>query len=266
MRWTSAERWDGILVERIHLERFEPPEFESPDHCVVVPLTPAPVEFLEHGRFRRHALVPGYVSVFPSGAPRRVRHAGQEVLVVALSRAVFTRVAERAGAAPAEQHCVRDPVVDHVARALAAEAESGFGAGRLYGESLGLALAAHLLGVRAAPAPAPRTGGIAPHRLKQLTAYIESHLSEDVSVAALAEVVGLSPHRFAHNFKRATGVPPHRWLIRARIDRARRMLRESDVAIGTVACATGFGSASRFAVLFRRATGITPSAYRASFR
>jgi len=265
VRWTSAERWDGVVVERIHLERFEPPEFDSPDHCVVVPLTPAPVEFLVHGRFRRHALVPGYVSVFPAGAPRRVRHAGQEVVVIALSRAAFTRVAERAGAAPAEQHCARDPVVDHVARALVAEAEGGFRSGRLYGECLGLALAAHLLGVRAA-APASQVGGIAPHRLKQLTDYIESHLSEDVSVASLAEVVGLSPHRFAHNFKQSTGVPPHRWLVRARIDRARRMLRESDVAIGTIACATGFGSASRFALLFRRATGITPSAYRASFR
>jgi AraC family transcriptional regulator len=78
-------------------------------------------------------------------------------------------------------------------------------------------------------------------------------------------VADLSAHRFAHNFKQATGLAPHQYVIRERMARARRMLR-SGATVAEVAYALGFGSPSRFALAFRRSTGVTPSAYRAAVR
>jgi AraC family transcriptional regulator len=85
-------------------------------------------------------------------------------------------------------------------------------------------------------------------------------------MAALAEIAGLSQYRFAHNFKSAIGLPPHQYVIRARIERAKRILRETDLSILDIACAVGCQSVSRFNSLFKRELGTTPSGYRASFR
>jgi len=116
------------------------------------------------------------------------------------------------------------------------------------------------------PPAGARKGGLAPHCLRRVFAYIDEHLDEELRLRTLARVAGLSEGRFAHNFKAATGSSPHRFVIRVRIERAKRMLDETDMTVVTVAHALGFGSASRFALLFRRATGVTPTAYRASSR
>lgn len=272
VRWTSASRWDGVVAEHLALERLDAPAFEISDHCVIVALAPAQVEFHEQGQVRSHRFAPGDVSLFCAGTERKVRHGPAEFLAVALSRALFAQVAAGLELAPdaglVECRCVREPCAEHIARALAAEAETGFPSGRLYGESLGMALAVHLLRAHgSAPiSPRVRTGGLAPQCLRRVTEYIHEHLAEDVPLAKLAQVANLSPHRFAHNFKQATGIAPHQYVIRARLERARAMLRDGDQSICAIAYAAGFGSPSRFASLFRRAMGVTPSAYRVSCR
>jgi AraC family transcriptional regulator len=271
VHWTSGARWGGVVAEHIALERLDAPEFLMPDHCVIVALAPATVEFHERGQVRSHRFAPGDVSLFCAGVPRKVRHERAEFLAVALSRTLFAQVAAGLDLSPdaelVECRCVREPCAEHIARALAAEAETGFPSGRLYGESLGMALAAHLLRAHGSTPVADRvTGGLAPRCLKRVTEYIHAHLADDVPLATLAQVANLSPHRFAHNFKQATGIAPHQYVIRARLERARTMLRAGDQSICAIAYAAGFGSPSRFALLFRRAMGVTPSAYRVSCR
>lgn len=271
VQWSSGDRWDGLVAERISVERAEPPEFAVAEHCLVLPLTAAPVDFYEGGGFRAYLSAPGHVSVLAAGAARRMRYGPQQLFVIALSPALLRRAAGgdgRRGTELAEQRCIADPRAEHIARALLSEAEAGAPSGALYAESLGMALAAHLLRSYCAPRVprAERRGGLAPHRLRQLTAFVEEHLGSELRLRALADVAGLSPCRFAHNFKQSTGLAPHQFVVRARLDRAQRLLRETDHAITRIACETGFGSASRFAVVFRRAKGTTPTAYRASFR
>jgi AraC family transcriptional regulator len=112
----------------------------------------------------------------------------------------------------------------------------------------------------------PRKGGLAPHCLRRVVAHIRDHLDGDLSLRALAGIARLSEGRFAHNFKAATGVAPHRFVIQERVARARRLLDETEMTITDVAHAIGFGSASRFALWFRRAEGVTPSTYRLRLR
>lgn len=82
----------------------------------------------------------------------------------------------------------------------------------------------------------------------------------------LARLTGLSPSHLAECFTREVGVPPHRYLVHSRIERARQLLRESDIAITQLATELGFSSSQHFAAAFRKWTGTTASHYRACSR
>src|SRR5207253_1610212 len=80
----------------------------------------------------------------------------------------------------------------------------------------------------------------------------------ELRLAELSAVVHMSPYHFARLFKRSTGVPPHRFVVRRRIDEARALLATQTVAIAEIARLVGFRTPSHFATTFRRITGMTP--------
>lgn len=111
--------------------------------------------------------------------------------------------------------------------------------------------------------PAPVTGGGLPGaRLRRVIQYIDVNLHRELPLAELSGVVHMSPYHFARLFKQSTSVPPHRFVIRRRIDHAMTLLADGGGSVETVARMVGFRTASHFATTFRRVVGITPSAYR----
>jgi AraC family transcriptional regulator len=103
-------------------------------------------------------------------------------------------------------------------------------------------------------------------RLKRVTEFIALHLNQDLTLAQLGAVACMSPFHFARLFKRSTGLPPHRFVVRARIDQARALLAEQRLPIRRVAEVVGFRTVSHFTAVFHRVTGTTPRAYRAAYR
>ncbi|MFT3830276.1 MAG: AraC family transcriptional regulator [Opitutaceae bacterium] len=99
-------------------------------------------------------------------------------------------------------------------------------------------------------------------KLKQVTDWIGTHLGENFDLDRLAARAGLSKFHFHRLFKQATGVSPAKYQTIARLDEARRRLRETRQSIVEIALEVGFSSPSHFAQVFRRETGMTPSAYR----
>ncbi len=85
-------------------------------------------------------------------------------------------------------------------------------------------------------------------------------------VQRLAEVSGVSQAHFARSFKQAFGVPPHRYLLTRRIERAAALLRDTDWPVTEIAFATGWESLGTFGRIFRDVTGESPSALRARLR
>jgi len=109
------------------------------------------------------------------------------------------------------------------------------------------------------------TGGELPaYRLRRVAQYIQDNLQRELRLADLSAVVHMSPYHFARLFKRSTGVPPHQFLLRHRIDEARALLEAQRVPIAEIARSVGFRTPSHFTTTFRRVTGVTPSAYRSS--
>ena len=85
-------------------------------------------------------------------------------------------------------------------------------------------------------------------------------------VPRLASVSGVSEAHFARSFKQAFGVPPHRYLLTRRIERASALLRDTDLPITDIAFQTGWGSLGTFGRTFRDITGENPGAIRARHR
>jgi AraC-like DNA-binding protein len=105
-------------------------------------------------------------------------------------------------------------------------------------------------------------GALAPGITRRISEYIDSHLGENISLDAMAEMAGLSVNHFARTFRQSTGLAPHAYLVQRRIEQAERLLSCTDLPLSQIALAVGFADHSHFARHFRRLTGATPSVAR----
>jgi AraC-like DNA-binding protein len=103
-------------------------------------------------------------------------------------------------------------------------------------------------------------------RLRRVTEYILHNLEKGLTLEELAAVVYMSPYHFARLFKRSTGIPPHRFVVRQRIARARACLERQDLSIAHISRLVGFRTPSHFTTVFRRLAGVTPRRYRMAAR
>ena len=114
------------------------------------------------------------------------------------------------------------------------------------------------------PTPVHREIGTLPlSRLRRVTDYIREHLDQHLTLAQLGAVVYMSPYHFARLFQHSTGLPPHRFVVRARIDHAATLLAAPELSITQISRVVGFRTPSHFATVFHRIMGVTPSEYRA---
>lgn len=203
----------------------------------------------------------GDVAVTPALVPVTVRWDRPfEAISVLLSSDLLDRVADRAGLEtgrlrPAAMR--RDSFVGEVVRTLGEAAESGGGGRELLAESLGTALAVHLLREYDDERPPPRPVGLAGEALRRVTDHVETRLDGDLSVASLAAVAGLSPHHFLRRFRASTGTTPRQYVIRRRVERARRLMAEG-CDIAQAAARAGFSGQSHLHHHVRRLLGVTP--------
>ena len=125
---------------------------------------------------------------------------------------------------------------------------------------------AHNLGLeRGGAGEAPRPPARLPqHKLERLRAFIEEKVAQRLRVEDLAAVVHMSPFHFTRLFKQATGLAPHAYLTAYRIERAKRLLADSPLALVEVGARVGFQTQGHFTEVFRRHAGTTPRRYRVS--
>lgn len=219
----------------------------------------------------------GDIDVIPAGIPGVWEEDGASaVLLISLSPELLAAAATRAcvcdpdGAhgvvGPVElapQFQLRDPRLEHLAWAFEAELRAEVAGDPLYGESLGMALAAHLVQHYRTEAGAGREreveGGLSPRQLKRVIEHIEENVDGRLALAELAAVAGVSASHFKALFKRSTGLPVHQYVIRRRVERARLLLLERTATIADVAAQTGFANQSHLARWMRRVAGVTPT-------
>jgi AraC family transcriptional regulator len=107
-----------------------------------------------------------------------------------------------------------------------------------------------------------RRGGLAPWQERRAKELLIAHLDGEISLRELAREADLSRSHFARAFKETTGLPPHRWLVSKRIERAQEILINSTLSLVEVARLTGFADQSHFTRVFTSTVGISPGEWR----
>ena len=189
-----------------------------------------------------------------------------------VSRSILDEIADDYGARRIGgltwPHGAVDPVTNHLGLTVLPALEHPEQGHRLFLDYAAFALNSHFAqtygGMRSAPAPA--SGGLAPWQERRSKELISSRLDGDVSLAELASECRLSRSHFGRAFKKTTGHSPHVWLLRRRVDSAKRMLVESETAISEVALACGFADQSHLTKVFSKFVGATPGAWRRALR
>lgn len=134
-------------------------------------------------------------------------------------------------------------------------------AGRLYCDALVTVLIAELM-QSAQVAVRPHSGGLAGWQMRRVADYLDAHCANDIALADLAGLCGLSEDHFARAFRQSFGVPPYRYQLRLRLERAMALLRQPDLPVAMVATMVGFARPQGLTRLFLRELGITPLRFR----
>jgi AraC family transcriptional regulator len=146
------------------------------------------------------------------------------------------------------------------------EVKEGCPSGRLFGESISLALLGYLASKYATPRPIEEAEAkLSPTQRRSLVDYIRANIASNIAVTDLAAHVNMSPSHFARVFKASFGVTPYRFVMQERIAGAKAMLASADVSASEAAMAFGFASQSHFVKVFRQFTGVTPKQFRSGF-
>jgi AraC family transcriptional regulator len=228
------------------------------------------LEWTTGGRTRHALNAPGDLYLLPAGTEDRIRwdQPTSRVILTIEPRVIanaFEETADRQGFEILQRWTFNDRHIASLILALRADLEDGSLAGRLYGESLGLAIAVYLARRYGVPTREPRhyESGLPGYRLRLVLDYIRTYLDQDLRLADLARLAGMSPHYFAQLFRQSTGQSPHQYVLGQRIERAKRLLRNPTLSALDIAVLLGFADASHFSKVFRRTVGATPSRYRA---
>ncbi len=267
---SSANRdWDGMRIESYGISRPEPtPRHYFIDRHVVTVQRAGIVK--AHEKQSAKIWYPGSIAICPIGAPQTsYSFWNARVTIAMLDPAFIRRALGDALNADALEIVPRLQVPDHQLDRLVLAAESeiatGLAVGRIFLESIGTALAAHLIAHHANKRVEPRRYGTTMplHRLRRALDFIQENLGKNVSLAELCRDAEMSKYHFCHLFKRSTGFAPHQYVTRERVRRAQRLLEEHRLSLVEIANELGFSDQSHFTRIFRAAVGVTPSRYSA---
>lgn len=219
------------------------------------------------------------VGVVPAGQPFsfEIREA-TETLSVVLREGFVGQIAERAGVDHERAEVLSslrapDPPLARLVRSFLPELGGGGLGGKLYAEALANQLAVYLLRHHSslgrrhkAEIVRPPAGPVPKRAVSRALDYIGDNLSGTLSLAHLAEAAGYSPNHFAKLFGEATGLPPHRYIVKERVEKARGLLEGTELPLAEVARLCGFSGQSHMGRAVKTVTGATPARLRRESR
>jgi AraC family transcriptional regulator len=252
---SQNQGWENILVEQFRHPSGEGSTHYNDDHTICLSLAPRPVRFLQIKGGKTHMSLygKGDIAITPAEMPFFARWEGENYYMQIRIAARFIQQVSREALDlnPARLELLpefrtRDPQIEAVGLKLLSELQQGNCGSRLYIESLANVLAVHLIRQYTATQPQHPIyeGGLPQPHLSQALDYMNGHLEQDIKLADLAALLGMSQFHFSHVFKQAIGTSPYQYLLQQHIERAKQLLKKSDRSITEIAFLCGFNSHS----------------------
>lgn len=260
-----SRTWGPLAATEVHASPGRYPGLVAHDHRLLFYLTPdVPTDCACEGVKQRRIQAPYDFDIVPAGASGFWEdHLPCDMVSVRLAPKLVTSTAE-ALALPldrielAPRLGARDPMIEHVVRALVAELAAPAPAGRIYADSLATALTTRLLQSFGMLGAAGRQTLSKP-QLRRLVEFVDANLDGELTLEQLADVAGMSIPHLTTLFRRTMGQSVHAYVMERRVQRARALLLERRMTIAQVALETGFAHQSHLARWMRRLLGVTPS-------
>ncbi|SPB13575.1 AraC family transcriptional regulator [Caballeronia novacaledonica] len=238
-------------------------------HCIGLNLKCASLIFHHAGRKLLHGRVPAGVVQVTAPATRvsAVFQSAMDVLHLFVPQHALAECYDDLFHRPhagdivlGDPKLIRDPALERLVQALAVCKTEGAALGGMFIESVSLAIVSRLV-ARHFTAPVARSrepSALPQWRIDRVSEFVDAHLAENIRLADIASSTGLTRMHFAAQFRRATGMRPHEYLLQKRIERAQALLRTSGHSMLDVALCCGFRSQAHFTTVFKRFVGATP--------
>src|ERR1700722_2293783 len=274
VQWSSGELWRGVRLEHRLDVLGEMPEGYLLRPVIALHMSsPMSQELYWPAQgWKTQRLTTWSIQIFPARMPYAVRWDGRgEVLLLELAPEFIATVARRGTRFERLELrafvVTEDCFIAQTMLALDSDVRAGSPYGRFYGESLGTALAAHLVRkyTDVAQDSQPQQGSaLSNAMLSRLLQYIGDNLETNLSLQDLADLVQTNVYSLARSFARSMGLPPHQYILRERIERAKFLLCDPALPLTEVALRSGFADQSHLTNTFRRMTNVSPRAYRSA--
>jgi AraC-like DNA-binding protein len=258
---SAASIWRGFEFQEIEVPAYG--TFEGGSRQIILSLNRGPMKVRFGGvrkPFRDHPVYPHLT--LPGDGTFGAWQGAQRGMHLFADPDAIERVTQR----PFRRDAFQDPngptpAIEHLLRALRADVVAGHPSGPMLGETV-ISSIFHQLLPGSAEKYALRAGYLSQKELQRLIELIEAELSGPLTLTRLATSMGFSVRHVSRTFHAATGLTPHQYVLRRRIERARELIEKSHLCLEEIAETVGFANHAHMTSTFRRLIGVTPGQFR----